>query len=271
MKLLVRALSIFAVLLSFSALIYSTYAYFLFDAAADDSENLYSYVNSQTKEFSLKGLNSYSDRVIKSNPVLDSINSVLFPYYTGVRYYDFDRENSHKLDNHFSVQELSILSRSHFLSRILPQNHSDRLKEFDNLYDNGYQDYPDFLRYKAGESTVFCFIIFITWVVFSIMLFKSTSQEIYKRDFIFIRYSWSNESSIIGRRLVSLVLNSTFAIAFIITIILPFSIEIYSSSSEFSDNVMALLGLCAFVIFTTWALTSLGWWVFDKKKNSIQS
>ena len=268
MRILVRATCICATVCSLFALAYSLYGYALFGQVNKDSEQLFDYVNKYTQNYTVKGIGNYGEHIVTTNPVIDSINSILEPYtHTGaVDEYTFDHNRIHKSENRFSVEELAVLSENGFLSKILPNNKSYKLKEVEYLYGSRPFSYPDFLQNKASGEAFLSLLVFAGWIFISIIAFKGTAFEAFSNDYLFIRYKWANESSLIGRKLMSLLFNSILIAGLFLTVLLPFSLNHYEYSSSDYDQLVVLLSLDAFTLFALWSLTSIGWWIFGKKQ-----
>lgn len=273
MKILIRILCFLAIITTVSSISYSVYTYTLFKKASEDADKLSSYVESQSKSFTLKGIGIFEEREITTNSALDTINQILRPHVTisGVVYGEYNPDEFHKSDNkYFSIEELSILSHHGWLDSIIPNNNSRKLKNVDTLYYNAQLTFPDSLREQSLSRAILSTLVLATWIILLYFSVKATKSEFYKDDYLFIRYAWANNSSIIGRRLISILLNILLFAAFFATIIMPITIDSYEyeySSSDF-NTALAVFAGCIIIILSTWILTSLGWWVFGKKTNN---
>lgn len=273
MKSLVRLICIVAIIITTLSISYTLHMFSLFNNVSNDADKLSEYVASQSKSITLKGIGMFGDHEITTNTALDSINKVLKPHIEigGVVYGDYDPDNFHKPnDSDFSIEELSILAHNGLLTNMIRQNNSTGLKEIETIYYNSHLTNPDDLKEQSLSRSILSAFALAAWSLLSYFIFKATKSELYNIDYLFIRYEWTDNSSIIGRKILSILLNIILFTAFFATIISPLTIDSYNyeySSSNFNGALGVLTG-SIFIIISAWVLTSLGWWIFGKKSIS---
>ncbi|SNR70987.1 hypothetical protein [Hymenobacter mucosus] len=270
MKILVRSLALIALIATFGSLLYSIYGYYVSKKINTDEEELYTYIQTHTSSLELPSLYG-TTTTLTTNVVLDSINSLLEPNIImpgGMYSSTLDRRKARSINQRLDLECLYFLSKSNFINDILPKNQFTSIPEFYGVHiQQEYELLTSRVLDRNFGRMVIGLLFFIAWLFLFIIIIKHTSMSIYEEDKIYFRYKWSNNSNLIGRRLISLLYNTIFFVAIFSTLIFSICNRIYPNS-DFDDFFMphqAVVAICFIGMFFIWALTSMGWWVFSKR------
>lgn len=130
--------------------------------------------------------------------------------------------------------------------------------------------YASTIKYRCQYSLRGTVPDTLTSLVLLIFAFAAIKHPQYVNDYIFIRFSFVNKASIVVRRILSVFLNALLFFACIATIIMCLvrQEDLFSSySSGYYDGLYmpVIISFLVPFLFAIWAITSLFWWVLDKK------
>ena len=276
MKRFVISILLLSALTSLCSCAFYAYVYFKYAKIEQNQAALREYVASMNDTTYVTSPLTNETSLVIENKTNNSVNAVFEPLVTLRPGADigFDSKKSlHDIGDDFSIGELALLNKAKIPTSFEYVESLNTLEVPTGLTANigvsGNQDgvFARAVSTCASNAAIASIVDLFASIILLIIAIRGIRHSLYAIDLIFIRFDFVNNSHIVLRRFLSVIINGLLIIGCLGTIIMPFAFYYSTLFSQGGIEVIpVVISYLVCLLFVFWAVSSTLWWVMNKEE-----
>lgn len=278
MKRFVISILLLSSLTSLCSCAFYAYVYFKYARIEQNQSALREYVASMNDTTYVTSPLTNETSLVIENKTNDSVNAVFEPLVTLRTGADtgYDSKKSlHDIGNDFSLGEMALLNKAKIPRSFEYVESLNTLEVPTELQANigvsGNQDgvLARAVSTCASNAAIASILDLFASIALLIIAIRGTRHSLYAIDLIFIRFDFVNNSHIVLRRFVSVIINGLLIVGCLGTILMPFAFYYSTLFSQGGIEVIpVVISYLVCLLFVFWAVSSTLWWVMNKEEKA---